>query len=68
MAEHNALDKARQSNLTLNRDKCKIGLNQVSYIGQTLTPNGLQVQDSRVQAIVNMQTPTDKQALMRFRE
>ncbi len=70
-AEHDvalrrALDKARESNLTLNRKKCKIGLTQVSYIGQTLTPEGLKVQSSKVEAIVNMEIPTDKQSLMRF--
>jgi len=71
MAEHNAalrrvLDKARECNLTLTKKKCKIGMKEVSYVGQVLTAEGVKVQDSKVEAIVNMQKPEDKQSLMRF--
>ena len=69
--EHNArlraaLTRVKQNNLTLNRDKCKVGVKQVLYVGHVLTDRGLKSDDRKVQAIVDMPAPTNKAELQRF--
>lgn len=71
MEEHNmrlraALQRVRESHLTLNRDKCKIGVRQVRYVGHILTNKGLQIDNTKIQAINEMDSPTDKKELSRF--
>ena len=69
--EHNkrlrtVLQKARDSNLKLNRSKLKIGLPEVTYVGHTFTKQGLKASESHVEAILQMEEPQDKTELMRF--
>ena len=69
--EHNkrlraVLQKARDSNLKLNKSKCKIGLPEVTYVGHTFTNIGLKISESHVEAILQMDEPQDKTELMRF--
>ena len=69
--EHNkrlraVLQKARDSNLKLNRSKVKIGLPEVTYVGHTFTSQGLKVSERHVEAILQMDEPQDKTELMRF--
>ena len=71
MQEHNmrlqaVLQKARDSNLKLNREKCKIGLSEVTYVGHTFGPQGLSPSKARVDAILNMEEPQNKTELQRF--
>ena len=51
------LQRARQSNLKLNPDKCKIGCTEVLYIGHVLTGDGLKPDASKVEAIFEMPAP-----------
>ena len=60
------LQKARDSNLKLNRSKLKIGLPEVIYVGHTLTKQGLKASESHVEAILQMDEPQGKTELMRF--
>ena len=69
--EHNSrlkamLDRARQVNLKRNPKKSKICQNQVEYVGHTLTSEGLKPMKDRIQAIVEMPTPTSKAGIQRF--
>ena len=52
--------------LKLNKDKCKIGLTEIPYIGHLLSEQGVKPDPSKVDAILNMPCPTDKQDLQRF--
>ncbi|CAB4004151.1 Transposon Ty3-I Gag-Pol [Paramuricea clavata] len=61
-----ALERAREAGVKLNKDKCEIGLQQVTYIGHTLSSNGLKPDVNKVEAIKTMDTPTDKAAVQRF--
>uniref|UniRef100_H3AXF3 ribonuclease H n=1 Tax=Latimeria chalumnae TaxID=7897 RepID=H3AXF3_LATCH len=54
------LVKAREQGLTLNHEKSKIGLSEVSFIGHKLTKNGLKVDPGKVEVIRNMPVPTNK--------
>ncbi|KAK7878469.1 hypothetical protein WMY93_034308 [Mugilogobius chulae] len=60
------LDRVRSINLKLNKDKCKIGLTEIQYIGHILTADGLKPDPSKISAITQMPQPEDKAALMRF--
>ena len=35
------LQRCEQVNLTLNKEKCRFGVTQVTYIGHVLTPKGV---------------------------
>ena len=57
------LQRCEKVNLTLNEDKCKFGLTEVTYIGHVLTPKGVHPDPDKIKAIQNMPPPTDKRAL-----
>ena len=46
------MKKLEESGLTLNYDKCQIGVSSMEYLGNVLTDRGLQVSDDKVEAIV----------------
>jgi hypothetical protein len=52
--------------LKLNKKKCKIRVEEVPYIGHTLTSKGLKPDDEKVKAILQMPEPATKQDLQRF--
>ena len=63
-AEHNqrlmkVMEKARQIDLKLNKNKCRIGLSEVNYVGHLITGDGLKPTDERVKAITSMPEPKD---------
>uniref|UniRef100_A0A3P9LFC2 ribonuclease H n=1 Tax=Oryzias latipes TaxID=8090 RepID=A0A3P9LFC2_ORYLA len=60
------LDRARQYNLKLNRNKCFIRTNEIKYIGHTLTDKGLKPDEEKVRAVTELPPPQDKQELQRF--
>ena len=53
------LEKCRQINLKLNKNKCHIGMTEVNYVGHKITAEGLKPTDDRVKAICNMKPPTN---------
>ena len=50
----------------INRKKCKLGLDQVHYLGHVVGPDGFRPDDGRVQAIRSFQVPGSKVELQRF--
>lgn len=54
------LDGVRSSNLKLNKDKCKIRLTEIQYIGHILSTDGLKPDPSKIRAITEMPQPQDK--------
>ena len=59
------LDRCRERNLKLNREKCKTQRTQLTCVGYLLTADGLQP-DPEVRAIQQMPEPVDKSGVMRF--
>ena len=59
------LDRARQKNLKLNKEKSQIALSEISYIGHILS-KGLKPDPKKVQAITEMNRPQNKEDLQRF--
>ena len=60
------LERAREVNLKLNKKKTRIRVKEVTYIGHTLTADGLKPDTKKVEAIVKMPTPQSKEELQRF--
>ena len=61
------IKKLEESGLTLNCDKCQIGMSSMEYLGNVLvTDKGLQVSDDKVKAIVQAPRPKDQSELRSF--
>ena len=60
------LDRARERNLKLNRNKMKLRLTEVPYMGHLLTADGLKPDDEKIRAIRHMPKPENKTDLQRF--
>ena len=60
------LDRCRKLNFKLNPDKFKVDVDQVKYLGHVISKDGVTVDPSKTEAIVNMQQPKCKEDVMRF--
>lgn len=70
-ADHNRnfrslLQRLREKNCKLNKDKIKLCQSEVKFFGNILTQRGLKSDPTKVFAINNMPTPTNKAELTRF--
>ena len=61
------LQRCRESNIVLNKDKCRIGVTEIPFMGHIVTDHGLKPDPTKIDAIVNMQPPTDKNGVERLR-
>lgn len=50
---------ARRNNIRFNPEKFQFKVAEASFFGMKWTPNGLKVDDKKIQAIVNMEPPKD---------
>ena len=69
--EHNrrlkaVLQKCKEINLTLNKDKCLFNKSEIVYIGHVISKEGVKPDKEKVEAIVNMPPPTDKKEVERL--
>lgn len=60
------MDRCRDRNLKLNRDKFKFRRKEVSFVGHLLTSKGVCADPDKVKAVVKMPSPTDVSAVRRF--
>ena len=58
----NVLSRIRFSGLKLNRSKCIFGSNQIMYLSQLLTSEGVKADPRKVSAILNMPALENKSA------
>ena len=70
-ADHNqrlkaVLQRCKEVNLTLNRDKCQFGMSQVTYLGHVINAQGISPDPERVRAITEMPPPQDKKGVERL--
>ena len=63
---HKLMERCRERNVKLNKDKMKLRLEQVPYIGHLLTSQGLKPDPDKVKAILEMPKPVDVAAVRRF--
>ena len=71
MQDHDAnlrrlLQRARDSNLKLNKHKLRLRLSEVVYMGHRLTAKGVSPDPAKVKAIVDMPKPGDKKGVERL--
>jgi hypothetical protein len=59
-------DRARRFNVRFNKDKLRIKLPSVRYLGHALSADGVKPDPDKIRAINDMPTPTDKKSLQRF--
>ncbi|KAL7849545.1 hypothetical protein SRHO_G00211680 [Serrasalmus rhombeus] len=60
------LERSRVKNFRLNKEKCKIGLEEIKYLGHILSKDGLKPVPSKIEAIRKMPTPECKKDVERF--
>ena len=60
------LERARETNLKLNRKKLKLRLTEVRYMGHVLTSKGLQADPMKIKAVIDMPKPQDKKGVERL--
>ena len=54
---HRAMRKLEESGLTLNYEKCEVGVESMIYMGDVLSGEGLKVSSEQVKAIVKAKAP-----------
>ena len=60
------LDRCRESNLKLNKEKCHFRVSEVNYVGHVLSADGVKPDPKKVEAIVAMPNPASREDLRRF--
>ncbi|XP_055708814.1 uncharacterized protein K02A2.6-like [Phlebotomus papatasi] len=55
-----------ENGLKLNREKCVFNQSSVIFLGHRISADGLRPDESKLQAIDQLQVPTDKKSLQRF--
>ncbi|XP_022784459.1 uncharacterized protein K02A2.6-like [Stylophora pistillata] len=57
---HLFLQRCCEIGITLNKDKCRFGLQEIPFMGLVVSSNGLKPDPAKIDAIVKMKPPTDK--------
>ena len=60
------LERCREKNIKLNKEKLLWKRSEVSYMGHLITAEGLQVDPAKVEAILKMPQPHDKRSVQRL--
>ena len=60
------LDCCHERNLKLNREKCHFRVSEVHYVGHVLSADGVKPDPKKVEAILTMPTPANREGLQRF--
>ena len=60
------LQKLREEKLYAGRGKCEFGVRSIEYLGHTVGPNGVEMNDDKIKAIVDWTVPKTKKELRSF--
>lgn len=60
------LDKTRETNLKLNKDKCEFGVKTLPFVGDVVSEEGVKPYLRKTSAIKNMERPNNKDEVGRF--
>ena len=61
-----ALERCRQNGVRLNKDKMRFKQQKIAYMGHVITSDRLQAVPDKIQTILNMPIPTDKEGVQRL--
>ena len=50
--------RCQKTNIKLNADKCRFGLNEIDYLGYIITPKGIKPNPKKIKAIQAMERPS----------
>jgi uncharacterized protein with PIN domain len=53
------LQRLREKNLTLNRDKCEFCKTELKFMGHILSKDGIKIDDAKVRAVRDAEPPTN---------
>lgn len=60
------LERANEVGIKFNPEKCEFGVNEVTYLGHRFSIDGMKIDQTKLKAITNMPSPTDRSSLERF--
>ena len=60
------LTRINKEGLTLNKSKCRIGVQELQFLGHLVSAQGIKILPERVSAVKNFPEPTNKTFLMQF--
>ena len=60
------LQRIKDSGLKLNKRKCQIGREELTFLGHKISKDGIGADPKKVEAILKMNDPTNKTELQRF--
>ena len=60
------LERCREKNLKLNREKLQLKCTETPFIGHVLTPEGIKPDPTKVEAVLKMERPSDVAAVRRL--
>jgi len=66
IARKQVLERAREQNIQFIRSKVQLRVNQVKYLGDIVTADGLKPDPDKIKAIIDMPEPQNKQDLQRL--
>lgn len=71
ITEHNkileiVLTRLKNEGITLNKNKCVFGVEQIEFLGHLISKKGISILPSRISAILNFPTPKNKESLMQI--
>jgi hypothetical protein len=58
--------KCRKYNLTLHPDKCKLGLEQIEYVGHVIDKEGLHMSEAKIRRVLDFPKPSNVRELQSF--
>ena len=62
---HSALQRVHKYGLRLKKEKCEFSTQEVTFLGDRLTPAGVQPDMNKIKLVTDMPQPTDKKAVQR---
>ena len=60
------MDNIKKANLTIGLDKCEFGCSEIKYLGFKVNERGLQIDDDKIQPILELPTPKNIKQLQRL--
>ena len=60
------LQRCREKGIKLNKEKLELKQKEISYLGHTISREGVKADPKKVDAIKKLETPTDKQGVQRI--
>ena len=62
----NLMRRCQEKNLKLNKQKARVGLSEVKFIGHLISDKGLKLYNDKVQVVLDMPKPEDITGVRRF--